>query len=349
MSPRRLWRSLRLGVAGALLLSSTTACYQSVDVWPAAASPAPVTDRPTPQATAVARAAEAAAAEPKPAAAYRARVVAREAQRRQTQQALARAAARQKAAERTAPQRKAAQRKAVQQKTAQQKSVQQKLAQQKSVQQKSAQQKSAQRRSVTRTGSTPGAKVIYLTFDDGPSVRYTPQVLALLRRHHARAVFCGVGTAVRAHPELIRQIVADGHALCDHTLSHDERLRHRSAATIHREIDGGLAALHAASPGTPVRFFRAPGGNWSPALRAVAGRHGMASLTWTVDPRDWSKPGVPHILSVVRSQHRNRAVVLLHDGGGAREQTVAALEVLLPELAALGYRFEVPSPSMFSR
>jgi peptidoglycan/xylan/chitin deacetylase (PgdA/CDA1 family) len=75
----------------------------------------------------------------------------------------------------------------------------------------------------------------------------------------------------------------------------------------------------------------------------------MASLTWTVDPRDWSKPGMAHILSVVRSEHRNRAVVLLHDGGGAREQTVAALGVLLPELAALGYRFEVPPPAMFSR
>jgi peptidoglycan/xylan/chitin deacetylase (PgdA/CDA1 family) len=243
---------------------------------------------------------------------------------------------------------KLARQKLVQGKVAQGKSAQEKLAQEKLAQEALARQRSVRAR-VTPPSAMKGPKVVYLTFDDGPSVRYTPQVLALLHRYHARAVFCQVGTAVREHPEITRQIVAAGHALCDHTLSHDERLRHGSAATIHHEIDGGLAALHAASPGTPVRFFRAPGGNWSPALRAAAGRHGMASLTWTVDPRDWSKPGVAHILSVVRSEHRNRAVVLLHDGGGAREQTVAALGVLLPELAALGYRFEVPPPAMFSR
>lgn len=189
--------------------------------------------------------------------------------------------------------------------------------------------------------------VIYLTFDDGPSARYTPQVLALLKRYHAHAVFCEIGTEVRAHPELTRLVVAGGHRLCDHTLTHDERLRHRSLARIHYDVDGGLFALHAAAPGVAVPYFRAPGGAWSPSVRGAARRDGMVSLTWTVDPRDWSRPGVPHILSVVRAQHRHHAVVLLHDGGGPREQTLAALRVLLPELAAAGYRFELPPPSMF--
>jgi peptidoglycan/xylan/chitin deacetylase (PgdA/CDA1 family) len=310
-----------------------------VDVWPETASPTPVSPAPA-SSTAV--------TERTLAAAYRVRAVAREAQLRQTQQARARAAARQKAAGRITAQREAAERKWAA-RVAQQKAAQQKLSKQRSTQHRLAQQKAVREGPISHIGGTPSAKVIYLTFDDGPSPEYTSQVLALLARYHARAVFCQVGTAVREHPEITRQIVAAGHALCDHTLNHDERLRHRSAATIHHEIDGGLAVLQAASPGTPVRYFRAPGGNWSPALRTAARRHGMSSLTWTVDPRDWSKPGVAPILSVVRSEHRNRAVVLLHDGGGAREQTVAALGVLLPELAALGYRFEVPPPSMFSR
>lgn len=191
-------------------------------------------------------------------------------------------------------------------------------------------------------------KVIYLTFDDGPSEQYTPPVLALLERYHAHAVFCEIGTNVRAHPELTRLVVAGGHRLCDHTLTHDERLRYRSAARIRYDVDGGLHALQAAAPGVTVRYFRAPAGAWSPRVRAAARRDGMVSLTWSVDPRDWSRPGVAHILSAVRAQRRDRAVVLMHDGGGPREQTVAALRVLLPELAAAGYRFELPPPSMFT-
>lgn len=197
-----------------------------------------------------------------------------------------------------------------------------------------------------RPGST-SPKVLYLTFDDGPSELYTPQVLALLQQYRAHAVFCEIGYAVAAHPELTRQVVAAGHTLCDHTLNHDEKLRERSLSCIRYEIDGGLNALRAAAPGVRVPFYRAPGGAWSARVRDVAEQDKMASLTWTIDPRDWSRPGVAHIIATVMAGVRDHAVLLMHDGGGPREETVTALTQLLPRLAALGYRFEVPPKAMF--
>jgi peptidoglycan/xylan/chitin deacetylase (PgdA/CDA1 family) len=190
--------------------------------------------------------------------------------------------------------------------------------------------------------------VLYLTFDDGPSVQYTPQVLALLQRYHAHAVFCEIGLQVDEHPEISRQVVAAGHTLCDHTLTHDEHLPRRSPGCVHREIDGGLAALRAAVPGVHVPYFRAPGGNWSAEVHAVAQQDGMASLTWTIDPRDWSRPGVEQIIATVTAEARDRSVLLLHDGGGPRDQTVAALTVLLPRLVAQGYHFPVAPRSLFT-
>jgi peptidoglycan-N-acetylglucosamine deacetylase len=173
---------------------------------------------------------------------------------------------------------------------------------------------------------------IALTFDDGPDPRWTPQMLALLRQYHVRATFCLIGVQVPAHADLVRQIVAGGHALCDHTWTHDEKLPTRSPAVIRSEIARTAAAIQAAS-GVAPRYFRAPAGNWSPTVIATATSLGLRPLGWSVDTRDWSKPGTAHILSVLRAEARSGTVVLLHDGGGDRSQTLAALRVILPELA----------------
>jgi peptidoglycan-N-acetylglucosamine deacetylase len=187
-------------------------------------------------------------------------------------------------------------------------------------------------------------KLVALTFDDGPNPAQTPQVLDLLAEHHAVATFCMVGSQVRRHPDLVRQVVDAGMRLCNHTVHHDERLATRPPAAIDKELADASAALRdAAGDDVPVDYFRAPGGNWTTPLEKTAARQGMRPLGWSVDPRDWSRPGVKKIVAAVQQNVRPGSVVLLHDGGGTRDQTVAALRTLLPWLTEQGYRFTYPA------
>jgi peptidoglycan/xylan/chitin deacetylase (PgdA/CDA1 family) len=186
---------------------------------------------------------------------------------------------------------------------------------------------------------SPGA--VALTIDDGPDPTYTPQVLALLADAHVHATFCLIGKNAARYPQLVRDIVAGGHTLCDHTWDHDEQLRSRPAGEIALDISRGADAIRQAAGVTPL-LFRAPGGNWSPALEAQARAQHMTPLKWTVDPRDWSRPGERAILATVYAELRPGGVILCHDGGGDRSQTVAALKVLMTRLPAMGYHFVIP-------
>ena len=111
---------------------------------------------------------------------------------------------------------------------------------------------------------------------------------------------------------------------------------------------GAGRTLSAAAGGAPVEWFRAPGGNWSTEVAELSAEHGMQPLSWNVDPRDWERPGADAIVAAVQQQILQQApdgpIVLLHDGGGSREQTVEALEKLIPWLAEQGYRFGFPVP-----
>ncbi|MGZ6804924.1 MAG: polysaccharide deacetylase family protein [Nocardioidaceae bacterium] len=193
-------------------------------------------------------------------------------------------------------------------------------------------------------GHLPSAGAVALTFDDGPDPRWTPQVLAALARAHAHATFCLIGREAARHPELVRAIVAGGHALCNHTWDHDEQLPHRSRARITDEMARAQAAITRASGGVAPRLFRAPGGAWSPEVEQTARDLGLTPLTWTVDPRDWALPGTAAVLAATLPRLRPGAVVLLHDGGGPREQTLAALDQLLLRLPALHLSLVLPQP-----
>jgi peptidoglycan/xylan/chitin deacetylase (PgdA/CDA1 family) len=184
---------------------------------------------------------------------------------------------------------------------------------------------------------------VVLTFDDGPDPRWTPQVLDALAKHGAVATFCLVGAKAQQHPELVRAIAAAGMRLCDHSRTHDERLVTRSTDRMTGEVVDTQHDLGGAGA-APVHYFRAPGGNWSPALLQMAADAGMQPLGWSVDPRDWKQPGVDAIVGAVQQHVHPGSIVLLHDGGGRRGQTVAALDRLLPWLTAQGYRFGFPTP-----
>ena len=198
---------------------------------------------------------------------------------------------------------------------------------------------------VVLKGSVPlrGDPTVSLTFDDGPDPTWTPQVLELLRRHAAVATFCVVGDQARKHPELLREIVAAGMRLCDHTSSHPRDLTVVPEPVQRSEVVDSRGELQALVD-APVAYFRAPGGRWSPPLLELVAGQGMQPLGWSVDLRDWERPGRLQILTTLEQNLRPGAVILMHDGGGDRSQTVEALRLMLPWLAESGYRFTFPTP-----
>ncbi|MGX7672157.1 polysaccharide deacetylase family protein [Plantactinospora sp. DSM 117369] len=179
---------------------------------------------------------------------------------------------------------------------------------------------------------TTGSSQVALTFDDGPDPRYTPPILALLRRSGVKATFCLVGVNVRAHPDLVRAIAADGHTLCNHSWAHDMRLGSRSRSAILADLTRTNQAIRSAVAGVPIPYFRQPGGAWTRSVVRAAQQLNMTSLHWAVDPRDWARPGARNIIRTVTSDVYPGAIVLLHDAGGDRRATVAALRSILPAL-----------------
>ncbi|MFR9777763.1 bifunctional polysaccharide deacetylase/glycosyltransferase family 2 protein [Micromonospora sp. MS34] len=202
-------------------------------------------------------------------------------------------------------------------------------------------------------GPTPVARqlpprTLALTFDDGPDPRWTPQILDVLRRYHAHATFFVVGSRVDEHPELVRRILAGGHEIGSHTFTHAD-LAAVSAWRAGAELSWTRNAI-AGVTGREVTLLRLPFSSTTAtmtepqyrALRDAAGSGHVAVLA-DRDARDWERPGVPAIVRAATPQGGAGAVVLMHDGGGDRGQTVAALEQLLPRLSQAGYRFTTVS------
>jgi peptidoglycan/xylan/chitin deacetylase (PgdA/CDA1 family) len=198
---------------------------------------------------------------------------------------------------------------------------------------------------------TTGSEVVALTFDDGPDPVQTPRILELLDKYRVKAVFCLVGSQVQKHPDIVRQIVAQGHTLCNHTWDHSLTIGKDKPLAIKADLDRTNAAILAAVPTATIPFFRAPGGNFTDRLVGVAGTGGMTSLYWEVDPRDWDHPEketepqhVERVVNDVRKQVRPGSIVLSHDFN--QPATITAYEKLLPWLAEnfkLGIP-EVPAP-----
>jgi peptidoglycan-N-acetylglucosamine deacetylase len=195
--------------------------------------------------------------------------------------------------------------------------------------------------SIVHAAEAPG-RAVNITIDDGPDPTWTPKVLGVLRKHGVHATFCMIGPQAKAHPELVKQVVAEGHRLCDHTVTHDEAMDHKPFAYQKKEILSALTMIEQASDGAPVPYYRAPGGAFTPESRALAARHGMRPLGWNVDTKDYTRPGVPTIVATVKSEISNGPTILFHDGGGDRSQTVAALDQTLSWLAAHHYAFSFP-------
>jgi peptidoglycan-N-acetylglucosamine deacetylase len=196
---------------------------------------------------------------------------------------------------------------------------------------------------VIRTTGRSG-QTVALTFSAGPDPRYTPEILAILAAEDIKATFCVVGSAAEEQPDVIRQIADGGHVLCNQTANDDFDLASRDEETQRAEIGGAQAVIRAAEPNAAVPFFRAPGGSFSPELVDIAATYDMASLGWSVDPQDWTMPGAAAIQSRVVDAVEPGSIVVLHDGGGDRTETVDALAGIIDELMAEGYQFVTPAP-----
>jgi peptidoglycan-N-acetylglucosamine deacetylase len=182
------------------------------------------------------------------------------------------------------------------------------------------------------------AGVVHLTFDDGPTAAWTPRVLELLARYRARATFFVLGRSAAAHPELVRQEFAAGHGVGNHTWSH-RRLTGLNGERLAAEVSTTSATIQRIT-GAPVRCLRPP---FAAVDAASAGRVralGLRLVLWDVDPDDWLRPGARTIAGRILGRVRSGDVVLLHDGGGDRSQTMAALEQVLATLSARGFRFD---------
>ena len=185
-----------------------------------------------------------------------------------------------------------------------------------------------------------GPKVIALTIDDGPSPVYTPQILRLLDKYQVTATFSMIGLEVDAFPAMAREVAAAGHMIANHTWSHID-LAYQPPVVIGDQITGATDAIHHVTGRVPA-LFRAPYGAWSPAVLQYCAQARMTPLDWSVDPRDWSRPGVAANVGNIMRNTRTGSIILEHDGGGNRSQTVAALKIVLPRLLDAGYRFTTP-------
>ena len=184
------------------------------------------------------------------------------------------------------------------------------------------------------------ARAIALTIDDGPDPAYTPQVLQLLHKYQVTATFSMIGIHVAAYPDLARMVTEAGHQIANHTWTHADLAR-SPAHLVHSELARASQAIHAATGVQPV-LFRAPYGAWSAAVIRQCEHMRMVPLAWSVDPRDWSRPGTRSIVRNIMRNTRPGSIILEHDGGGNRAQTVAALRIVLPRLLDEGYHFRTP-------
>ncbi len=201
---------------------------------------------------------------------------------------------------------------------------------------------------VDRTGYRP--RELALTFDDGPDPEWTPRILDILKREHVPATFFIIGENALTERPLLQRMIAEGHEVGSHTYTHPN-LANVSAGQVRFELNA-TQRLFQAFTGHTLRLFRAPyfgdaepttADEIVPALQAQ--QRGYISVGLHVDPGDWKRPGIQQIIDRTIAQvssntpDRSENVILLHDAGGNRAETVAALPVIIERLRGMGYSF----------
>lgn len=186
---------------------------------------------------------------------------------------------------------------------------------------------------------------LVLTFDDGPDPTWTPKVLDVLKAHHAHAVFFVTGTMASRYPDLVARMVREGHEVGLHTFNHPD-LSYQSKSRIDWELSQSQLALEGAA-GIRTSLFRPPYSSFADAMddrswpvTKYIGTRGYITVVNNTDSEDWQKPGVDEIIRRATPKGGKGAIVLMHDSGGDRHQTVQALDKFIPQLQQRGYDLE---------
>jgi peptidoglycan/xylan/chitin deacetylase (PgdA/CDA1 family) len=187
------------------------------------------------------------------------------------------------------------------------------------------------------TGVSEGDRLVALTFDDGPHPDHTPPILDVLARYDVPATFFVPGRRALEQQHLLRAVSDAGHTLGNHTWDH-VLLEGLEPAELERQVAHTNQLVESVTGQVP-RYVRPPRGRCDPQLRAFLQARGLAGVLWSVDPRDWEAPGVQAIVARTVETVTPGRILLLHDGGGPRGQTVAALPAIIEALTEVGYRF----------
>ena len=180
-------------------------------------------------------------------------------------------------------------------------------------------------------------KIVAITFDDGPDPEYTPQVLELLARYDAKATFFIIGQNAEKNPELVLRQYEEGHELANHTFTHPWT---SSVPTLDKELKQTNEIIFSITGFRPT-LFRPVGGQYTDDMISTAVKNGFKVVMWSwhQDTEDWANPGVQKIVDTVLTGTKPGNVILFHDSGGDRRQTLEALDKILPELKKQGYQF----------
>lgn len=185
--------------------------------------------------------------------------------------------------------------------------------------------------------------VCALTFDDGPNGADTAALLDLLAEHGIRAVFAVVGSQIRASggADLLRRIVRDGHVLCDHSTDFADMGELTVGEARERMRANAAIIAEAVGPEVAVPYFRAPNGNWGRTAEAAVaeGRRPLAVVN-TIG--DWLTQDEAVLTERLRAAMRPGELVLVHDGGGTRAGSIAAVRTVVEERLAAGWQFVLP-------
>jgi peptidoglycan/xylan/chitin deacetylase (PgdA/CDA1 family) len=184
-------------------------------------------------------------------------------------------------------------------------------------------------------------KAVALTFDDGPSPVYTPQIMALFKKYKAHGTFFVMGHRVEQHPGLVQALIKAGHEVGNHSYSHP---RFTKIAQLSREQELERTAVDLDLLGCPQtgRLFRPPYSAYDDRLKAYLTNTRRCLVLWSIDSGDWQGLTAPAIIKNVLSRVRNGAIIIFHDNNedtqADRHPTVEALRTILPALKAAGYR-----------
>lgn len=187
-------------------------------------------------------------------------------------------------------------------------------------------------------------KEVALTFDDGPNPPYTNKILDVLKKYNVKATFFVIGKYAERHPHLIKRIFEEGHSIGNHTFTHKSIMRYSRKRAFY-EIGTTYLLIRKWKKNTPL-IFRPPYGEFNPMVYNIAEYFGYHIILWDSDGYDWTHLKAKSIVYYVFRKLKKGSIILLHDGGGDRNETVIAVSTIIETLKKKGFKF-VTIPELF--